>query len=107
MPTREEVMDHICQLFTAGSGEPISSDVRTELESRYLGWIETKKPAAPAKPIEVWEQKDGKDLQKKFEQIGERAAKKAKDKKKAKIEKDDCVEASVEVESESDCPYCP
>ena len=107
MPTREEVMDHICRLFSAGSGEPLSAEVRTALEGRYLGWIETRKDGAPAKPLEVWEQKDGQDLQQRFQHIGERAARKAKEKKKAKIEQDDCLEASAEVESESKCPYCP
>lgn len=107
MPTREEVMQQICDLVGSGAGEQISSEVEATLRSRYFAWIEKKKEGVATAPIEIWDQEDGRKIQRQFERIGKSAAKKAKDKNKGKIGKDDYETAFTEVESTSDCPHCP
>ncbi|HYO13533.1 MAG TPA: hypothetical protein VE685_10095 [Thermoanaerobaculia bacterium] len=103
MPTQEQVMQRIYELFSEGSGEPISAEAKDALRSRYFDWIVTKKDEAPGAPIDVWDDGDGKDLQKRFQEVG----KKAKEKKKDKIGKTECEAAYTQVEQESECPYCP
>lgn len=103
MATQEQVMQRIVELFSEGAGEPISPEAEGELRSRYFGWIVVRREKAPAAPIEVWDDGDGKGLQERFRQIG----KKARQKKKEKIGKAECLAAYQEVESESECPYCP
>jgi hypothetical protein len=103
MPTQDQVMQRIYELFSEGAGEPISAEARDALRSRYFDWIIKKKDKAPAAPIDVWDDGDGKDLQGKFQEVG----KKAKEKKKDKIGKTETEEASLQVEQESKCPYCP
>lgn len=107
MPTREEVMQQICDLVSSGAGERIPSDVEATVRNRYAGWIETKKQGVATAPIDIWDQEDGRKLQRQFERIGKSAAKRAKDGKKDKIGEEDYVAAFTEVESTSDCPHCP
>jgi hypothetical protein len=103
MPTQEQVMQRIYELFSEGAGEPIPSEAQDALRTRYFDWIVTRKEKAPAAPIDVWDDGDGRNLQGKFREIG----KKAKEKKKDKIGKAETEAASTQVEMESDCPYCP
>ena len=107
MPTQDEVMQEIVRLVGDGAGMPLAGESESHLRERYFNWIVTKKADAPSSPLDSWDKSDGKALQKRFESIGKTAAKKAKDKKKDKIERRDCGEACTEIETTSDCPYCP
>ncbi|HSF41442.1 MAG TPA: hypothetical protein VLT87_16705 [Thermoanaerobaculia bacterium] len=107
MPTQDEVMQQIVQLVGTGAEMPLTGESESGLRARYFTWIVTKKADAPSSPLDAWDGSDGKDLQKKFKAIGKCAAQKAKDQKKDKIDRHDCGEACTEIETTSDCPYCP
>ena len=107
MPTQDEVMQQIVQLVGNGAGMPLAGESESHLRDRYFTWIVAKKAGAPSSPLDAWDKSDGKDLQKRFEAIGKSAAKKAKDKKKDKIDRQDCGEACSDIETTSGCPYCP
>ncbi len=105
---QEEIMQHIIQLVREGAeGTSLSSEAETVLRTRYFDWIAKKKDGVPTKPIEIWEQKEGKDIQKQIKKIGQAAAKLAKDKGKDKIDGGDAKTAYTEIEDTSPCPHCP
>ena len=109
MPTQSEVLDQIVRLVGDGAGAPVTSEVEAALRKRYSEWLVTPGKKVATRPLDIWEQEDGKKIQKKFQEIGRLAAKKSKDKNKGKIESADCTEACREVETSatSDCPHCP
>jgi hypothetical protein len=107
MPTKEEVMQQIFELVARGAGEEISSEVQASLRNRYFSWIDKKKEGVATAPIEIWDQEDGRKIQRQFERIGRSAVRIAKDKQKDKAAKDDYETAFAEVESTSPCPHCP
>jgi len=106
--TQEEIMQQIIQLVREGAeGTTLSAEAEAALRGRYFDWIVKKKDGVPTKPIEIWEQKEGKDIQKQIKKIGQAAAKKAKDQGKNKIDGGDAKLAYTEVEDTSPCPHCP
>lgn len=101
-------MQQIIQLVREGAeGTSLSSEAETVLHTRYFDWIVRQKDGVPTRPIEIWEQKEGKDIQKQIKKIGHAAAKKAKDNGKDKIDGGDAKLAYTEVEDTSPCPHCP
>ncbi|HKV12805.1 MAG TPA: hypothetical protein VJ725_31970 [Thermoanaerobaculia bacterium] len=109
MPTQSEVLEQIVRLVGDGAGAPVASEVAAALRARYSEWLVTPGKKVKTRPIDVWEEEDGKKIQAKFQEIGRRMVKKSKDKKKDKIDSADCTEACREVETAatSDCPHCP
>ena len=109
MPTQSEILEQIVRLVGDGSGAPVTAEVEAALRTRYSEWIVTPGKKVATRPIDIWEEEDGRKIQKKFHEIGRLAAKKSKDKNKGKIEAVDCTEACREVESSvtSECPHCP
>jgi hypothetical protein len=106
--TQEEIMQQIIQLVQEGAeGTPLSTEAETALRTRYFDWIDKKKDGVPSRPIEIWEQKEGKDIQKQIRKIGQAAARLAKDKNKKEVDGGDAMMASAEMESISPCPHCP
>jgi hypothetical protein len=105
MPTQDEIMAHILQLVSEGAGAPLTPEVEAALRDRYYDWIANGKKGATITPLKIWDEKDGKGLQRKFREIGEHLAAR----KKPQLGKADCVECYSEVEAASalDCPYCP
>lgn len=103
MPTQDEIMDHILQLVSEGAGVPLMPETEAALRDRYYEWIAKGKSGATITPQKVWDEKDGKGLQRKFREIGEHLRKQAHHGKKECIE---CYSA-VEAASSFDCPYCP
>jgi hypothetical protein len=102
MPTQDEIMDHILQLVREGAGASLPPEVEAALRERYYSWIATGKKGATISPQKIWDEKEGKGLQRKFREIGEHLAKKAHHGKK------ECVECYRAVETASlDCPHCP
>lgn len=103
MATQDEIMAHILQLVREGAGAPLTPEVEAALRERYYSWIATGKKGATITPQKVWDEKDGKGLQKKFREIGEHLGKKTHHGKK------ECVEcySMVEAASALECPYCP
>jgi len=103
MPTQDEIMAHILQLVHEGAGAPLTPAVEAALRDRYYDWIKNGKKGATISPQKIWDEKDGKGLQRKFREIGEHLRKKAHHGKK------ECVEccSAVEAASAFDCPYCP
>lgn len=107
MPTQDEVMQQIVRLVCDGAGAPIAPEVEAALRKRYSEWLMTPGKKVATRPIDIWEQEDGKKIQKQFQEIGRLTAKKSKDKNKGKIEPADCTEACREIEAASACPHCP
>jgi hypothetical protein len=104
MATQDEIMAQILKLVGEGAGGPLTPEVEAALRDRYYRWIVTGKNGATISPQKIWDEKEGKGLQRKFREIGEHLAKK----KKAHPGKDDCVDSYRTVEKESlDCPHCP
>jgi hypothetical protein len=103
MPTQDQIMDQIYQLVSEGAGVPLTSEVKDALHDRYYDWIKSGKKGATISPQKIWEEKDGKGLQKKFREIGEHLAKQAHHGKR------ECMEcySAVEAASALECPYCP
>jgi hypothetical protein len=109
MPSQEEIMEQICTLVTSGAGAPLSPEVDSALRDRYFRWIGEKKAGVPTSPMEIWDTEAGKDLQNKFETIGQTFAEKAKDENRGKIGAAEFTEAcrKVETSAASKCPHCP
>jgi hypothetical protein len=105
MATQDEIMAHILKLVGEGAGGSLTLEVETALRDRYYRWIATGKNGATITPQKIWDEKEGKGLQRKFREIGEHLAKKGK----PHLGKDDCVECyrAVEMASALDCPHCP
>lgn len=105
MATQDEIMTQILQLVREGAGAALTPEAEAALRDRYYGWIANGKKGATIAPQKVWDEKDGKGLQRKFREIGEHLAKK----NKPHLGKDDCVECCSAVEAASllECPYCP
>ncbi len=104
MATQDEIMVQILQLVREGAGRPLTPEVEAALRDRYYVWIATGKKGATITPQKIWDEKEGKGLQRKFHEIGEHLAKK----NKPHPGKDDCVECYRAVEIASfDCPHCP
>jgi hypothetical protein len=103
MATQDEIMAHILELVGEGAGMPLTPEVEAALRERYYTWIMQGKKGATISPQKIWDDKDGKGLQRKFREIGEHLA------KKTHHGKDDCVAAyrAVEQASSLDCPHCP
>ncbi|HEY2292420.1 MAG TPA: hypothetical protein VGM86_17115 [Thermoanaerobaculia bacterium] len=96
-------MAHILQLVREGAGAPLTPEVEAALRDRYYDWIAKGKKGATITPLKVWDEKDGKGLQRKFREIGEHLAKKAQHGKKECVECYSAVEAAASLE----CPFCP
>jgi hypothetical protein len=110
MPTQDQIFEQICTLVEQGaSPTACGPEFRAALRARYFAWIVKpgkKKNGDPSpSPQEVWEQHEGSGLRKKFEKIGEKAGKKAKDKNKT-VQAEETDTSSLEVEGESDCDWC-
>lgn len=105
MATQDEIMAQILQLVREGAGAPLTPEVEAALRERYYDWIANGKKGATITPLKIWEEKDGKGLQRKFREIGEHLAAK----KKPHLGKADCVEcySTVEAAASLDCPFCP
>jgi hypothetical protein len=102
MATQDEIMAHILQLVREGAGAPLTPEVEAALRDRYYDWIAHGKKGATISPQKIWDEKEGRGLQKKFREIGEHLA------KKPHPGKADCVECYRAVEKASlDCPHCP
>ncbi len=102
MATQDEIMTHILKLVSEGAGASLSSEAEAALRDRYYGWIKTGKTGATITPEKIWEDKEGKGLQRKFREIGEHLA------KKKHHGKEECVDCYRKVEEASlDCPHCP
>ncbi len=105
---QDEIMQQIIQLVREGAeGTTLSAEAETALRTRYFDWIVKKKDGVPTTPIEIWDQPEGKEIQKQVKKIGKVAAKLAKDQGKDKIDGGDARTAYTEVEDTSPCPHCP
>lgn len=104
MATQDEIMAQILQLVREGAGMQLTPEVEAALRDRYYDWIKNGKKGATITPQKIWDEKEGKGLQRKFHEIGEHLAKK----KKPHPGKDDCVDSYRAIEIASlDCPHCP
>ncbi|HEY4596905.1 MAG TPA: hypothetical protein VIJ02_10925 [Thermoanaerobaculia bacterium] len=105
MPTQDEIMDHILKLVSEGAGGALPDDVKAALRERYYQWIAEGKKGATITPQQVWHEKDGEGLQRKFREIGKRLAAK----NKSALSTADCVECYLAVEAAAslECPFCP
>jgi len=101
MPTQEEIMQQIIGLVGAGAGTTLSDEMQEALRARYYDWIVSKKDGVPSTPQEIWDDEPGKRMQRQIEGIGRRLS------KANRFSKADLQTVILQVENESDCPYCP
>jgi hypothetical protein len=104
MATQDEIMAQILHLVGEGAGAPLTPEVEAALRDRYFDWIAKGKKGATITPQKIWDEKDGKGLQRKFHEIGEHLARKGK----RHLGREDCVDSYRAIEKASlDCPHCP
>jgi len=104
MATQDEIMAHILQLVSEGTGVPLTPEVAAALRGRYYGWIVRTPKKVKTTPQEVWEQGEGKAIQGRLRHLG-RELRKAHD--KLQLDKEACDAICTTVETTSECPHCP
>ncbi len=107
MTTRKDalMMQAVFAFAQGCGGALISEEACTWFHSQYYDWIDREKTNALAKgksPQDVWKE-HGPSFAGRFRLIGERAAKESN----GTIEVDTLKRHALNVERESDCPWCP
>jgi hypothetical protein len=107
MPTQDEIMLEIVELVSTGAETPLSPEVESALRDRYYEWICVVKVGNTTSPQDIWETDDGKKIKDRIKLIGSHLKEKIKE--KTHLDKKDCLDACLQVETaaESDCPHCP
>lgn len=102
MASQDEIMKQILGLVSEGAGMALTPEVESALHERYYKWIVAIKEGNSTSPQDIWEDKDGRNLQQKFRDIGKNLAQ-----KKSKLDKTECNDSCLTIERLSDCPHCP
>jgi hypothetical protein len=104
MPSQEEIMQQILDLVSEGAGMPLTPEIETALRKRYSDWIVNRKDGVPTSPQEIWNEKEGQDIQEKLREVGRQLTMKHV---RLKLSKDEIDTSCLMVESLSECPHCP
>ena len=111
MPTQDEVFADIISAVEAGAkseDKELEKEARDAIRARYFDWIVQPGKNRAGEPVEktpqeVWDGPEGAELKKRFEEIGQRAAKAAGD---GKVDDARADGAALGVQGENDCPWC-
>lgn len=101
---RDVVRVQILFAVARGSGGMrVSPQGAAWLQGRYVPWLESAKPEIGRSPLEIWEER-GRGFLGKFNEIGARARAASVG---GTLTEEALQEAALQVEGDSDCPYCP
>jgi hypothetical protein len=84
-------------------GMRVSPQGAAWLQGRYVPWLESAKPEIGRSPLEIWEER-GRGFLGKFNEIGARARAASAG---GELAEEALQAAALQVEGDSDCPYCP